>query len=298
MARSATAVLAEHGETVARLLAGLPGRWSAQGAPDKLVESIMYSLNAGGKRIRPALILESFAAVGGSPGQLASAKAAALAMEMVHTFSLVHDDLPAMDDDDLRRGLPTNHVKFGEAAAILAGDAMLSGAFEVLSDLADSGTAVRLVAELARATGPLGMIGGQTLDIAAEGHLATPAELARIHRMKTGALLVASCRLGGIAAGASEMQLRALTAFGEHAGLAFQIVDDILDVTSTPEQLGKATGKDSAAGKNTYPGVHGLPASRAKAAEELKRAEEALVPLGERGDGLLALVRFIVERSV
>jgi len=305
MARSATDILAEHGKTVARLLGGLPARWThtAHGAfrddaPGSLVEGTMYSLNAGGKRIRPALILESFAAAGGPASGRHAAESAALAMEMVHTFSLVHDDLPAMDDDDLRRGMPTNHVKFGEAAAVLAGDAMLSGAFEVLADVSPPAVAIGLVGELARATGPSGMIGGQTLDIAAEGTTVSAAELARIHRMKTGALLTASCRLGGIAAGAPADVLDALTAYGRHAGLAFQIVDDILDVISTPEQLGKATGKDSAAGKNTYPGVHGSPASKAKAAEELHLAEAAIKPLGGRADGLRELARFIVVRSM
>jgi geranylgeranyl diphosphate synthase type II len=297
MTRSAPEILARHAATVARLLETLPTRWLKDSAPPPLVEAIMYSLRAGGKRIRPALILESFAAAQGSESARPAAEAAALAMEMIHTFSLVHDDLPAMDDDDLRRGMPTSHVKFGEAAAILAGDAMLSGAFEVLADLPDATIALRLAGELARATGPTGMIGGQSLDIAAEGRTATAEELANIHRMKTGALLVASCRCGAIAAAAPPATLDSLTAFGRHAGLAFQIVDDILDVTSTPEALGKATGKDTAKGKNTYPAIHGLEASRQKAADELRLAEEALAPLGQPAGGLREICRYIVSRS-
>lgn len=292
----AVGLVMRHARRVGELIEALPARW--EGAPPGLVESMMYSLRAGGKRLRPALVLEAFGACGGGEKLRGVAEAAALAIEMVHTFSLVHDDLPAMDDDDLRRGKPTNHKVFGEAMAILAGDALLSGAFELLADdIVPAELSRRLARELAAATGPCGMVGGQVLDMAAEGRKATSDELARIHRLKTGALLTAGVRLGAVAADAPAGVLEAITAYGRHVGLAFQIVDDILDVTSTPEQMGKATKKDAAAGKNTYPGLHGLDASRAKAAEELRLGLQALAPLGPKAEGLRALARFVVERE-
>jgi geranylgeranyl pyrophosphate synthase len=288
---TAPALLARHASTVNALLATLPARWP--GTPKALLAAMSYSLEAGGKRLRPALVLETFAACNGPDAALPAAHTAALAMEMVHTFSLVHDDLPAMDDDDLRRGRPTLHKVYDEAMAILAGDALLAAAFELLATTGQAG----LVAELARAAGPAGMIGGQVLDIAAEGKHITAEELSQIHSKKTGALLVASCRMGALAAGASAPNLAAITAFATHTGLAFQIVDDILDVTSTPEQLGKATGKDAGRGKNTYPALHGLEASRARAAQALDSAFAALAPLGPPADGLRGLARFVVDRT-
>ncbi len=217
-------------------------------------------------------------------------------MELIHTFSLVHDDLPAMDDDDLRRGRPTNHKVFGEAMAILAGDAMVTVAFEVLATDADPARVPALVRELAAASGPQGMIGGQVLDIDGENQSLSLEGLQRIHRMKTGALLTASCRLGAIAAG-HESYLSAMTDFGRHLGLAFQIVDDILDVTSTPEQMGKATKKDADKGKNTYPSLLGLEASQREAEKQLNAALASLTPLGKAGAGLAALAQFVVERQ-
>ncbi len=266
-------------------------------APPTLIEAMEYSLLAGGKRLRPALVLESFAACGGSETEEASALTAAAAMELIHTFSLVHDDLPAMDDDDLRRGRPTNHKVFGEGMAILAGDAMMTLAFEILAADAQPQIAARLVRELAHASGPAGMIGGQVLDMAGENQSLALEQLQQIHRMKTGALLTTSCRLGAIAAGADDAMLRSLTDYGRHTGLAFQIVDDVLDVTATREQLGKATNKDASRGKNTYPTLLGLDASRAEAQKHLDLALVALSSCGARADGLRNLARFIISRQ-
>jgi len=265
-------------------------------APPRLVESIGYSVTAGGKRLRPALVLECAIACG-SDASNKSAMASAAAIELIHTFSLVHDDLPAMDDDELRRGRPTNHKVFGEAMAILAGDAMVTLAFETIAVDADPKLVPALVKELAAASGPAGMIGGQVLDIDGENQNLALPQLQRIHRMKTGALLTASCRLGAIAAGASESQLAAITMYGRNVGLAFQIVDDVLDVTSTPQQLGKATNKDADSGKNTYPGLIGLDASRAAAREAVDAAVAALSDFGSAADGLRAAARFVVARQ-
>ncbi len=269
---------------------------ASSNAPQRLIEAMRYSLTAGGKRLRPALIFECHAACGGAEGDI-TATAAAAAMELIHTFSLVHDDLPAMDDDDLRRGRPTNHKVFGEAIAILAGDAMTTLAFECIARDAAPAVAARLVLELAHAAGPEGMIGGQVLDIDGENQSLTLEQLQQVHRLKTGALLTASCRMGAIAAGADEQRIAAMSAFGAHLGLAFQIVDDVLDVTSTPEQMGKATGKDAGRGKNTYPALLGLEASRAEAARQLELAMGAVEPLGTAGDRLRQLARFVVERT-
>jgi geranylgeranyl diphosphate synthase type II len=266
------------------------------GAPAQLMQAIEYSLLAGGKRLRPALVLESARACGQSDSP--TALAAAAAIELIHTFSLVHDDLPAMDDDDLRRGRPTNHKVYGDAMAILAGDAMTTIAFEILATDAAAPVAALLVAELARASGPEGMIGGQVIDIDPQHRPANLSDLQRLHRMKTGALLTASCRLGAIAAGASPAELAALDGYGRQLGLAFQIVDDILDQTSTAEQLGKATGKDAAKGKVTYPMLMGLDASRREAQQALQAALATLEPLGEQAQSLRALAVFVVERNV
>jgi geranylgeranyl diphosphate synthase, type II len=266
-------------------------------APSKLLESIQYSLMAGGKRLRPALLLESARACQNPDDRLSvTAVVAAAAMELIHTFSLVHDDLPAMDDDDLRRGLPTNHKIFGEAMAILAGDAMTTMAFEILATDADPKIAPALIHELARASGPAGMIGGQVIDMDEKHPPKNLAELQHLHRMKTGALLTASCRMGAIAAGAAGPKLQALDTFGRHLGLAFQIVDDILDQTATPEQLGKATNKDAQKGKVTYPMLLGLEASRRQAHEQLALALDALRAFDTRAQGLTTLATFVVER--
>jgi geranylgeranyl diphosphate synthase type II len=270
-------------------------------APPRLLEAIEYSLHAGGKRLRPALVIECYQACCGtterSTAHKNSAYAAAAAMELIHTFSLVHDDLPAMDDDDLRRGRPTNHKVYGEAMAILAGDAMVTLAFEILATEAEPHLAAPLARELASAAGPAGMIGGQVLDMDAENRALSLEELQRVHRMKTGALLTTSCRMGAIAAGADESKLAAVTDYGRHLGLAFQIIDDVLDVTSTPEQLGKRTNKDAGRGKNTYPGLLGLDGSRDAAKRHLDAALTAIKPLGNPGKALGDLARFVVERQ-
>ena len=305
-------VLRRHGQVLAEYFRTFRGRFAK--APSRLLESIEYSLTAGGKRLRPTLVFECFRACGGSvpaaaadngsarrnsahPGSFQSALAAAAAIELIHTFSLVHDDLPAMDDDDLRRGQPTNHKVFGEAMAILAGDAMVTMAFEVIASDADPAVVPALVRELASASGPEGMIGGQVLDIDSQNIVLDVEQLRRLHGMKTGALLTASCRLGAVAANADARALGAVTGFGQHLGLAFQIIDDLLDVTSTPEQLGKATRKDAGKGKNTYPTLLGIQGSRQEADDQLASAIDALNPLGPAAEPLRALARFVVQRD-
>lgn len=292
-----SAVLAGHSQALSGYFKSFDRRFEE--TPPRLLESIQYSLTAGGKRLRPALVLESWKACGGEdrPGTRRSALAAAAAIELIHTFSLVHDDLPAMDDDDLRRGQPTNHKVYGEAMAILAGDAMVMLAFEIVAEDSDPAVVPSLIRELARASGPEGMIGGQVLDIDGENVALKLGQLQRLHAMKTGALLIASCRLGAIAAGAENAALEAVSAYGKHLGLAFQIVDDVLDVTSTPEQLGKATRKDATKGKNTYPSLLGLEGSRHEAEQQLAAALKAVEDLGPRADVLRTLARFVVQRD-
>lgn len=282
--------------------------------PPKLREAIEYSLLSGGKRLRPALVMECARVCGGDlmerrdeskngnenrnrDGSGSSSLAAAGAIELIHTFSLVHDDLPAMDDDDLRRGRPTNHKVFGEAMAILAGDAMVTLAFELLATHGSPDVAPALIRELASAAGPAGMIGGQVLDMAGENQSLSLDELVRIHRMKTGALLTASCRMGAISASAGVSALAGMSSYGAHLGIAFQIVDDVLDVTSTPEQLGKRTNKDAGKGKNTYPALMGLDASKTAAREHLDAAIAALNDFGPRAQRLRTLARFVVDRT-
>jgi geranylgeranyl diphosphate synthase type II len=291
-----SALLHRHAHEVTSYLKQVLTRYPE--APRRLMEAVEYSLMAGGKRLRPTLVLESFAACakkGTAPSP--AALSAAGAMELIHTFSLVHDDLPAMDDDDLRRGRPTNHKVFGQAMAILAGDAMTTMAFEIIAIDADPRVAPMLVRELAQASGPAGMIGGQVLDMAGENQSIKLEQLQHVHRMKTGALLTTSCRMGAIAAGADEAKLQSITDFGRHMGLAFQIIDDILDVTSTREQLGKATNKDASRGKNTYPSLLGLEASRTEATRQRDAALAALDALDESADGLRELARFVVDRQ-
>jgi geranylgeranyl diphosphate synthase, type II len=293
--RSATEILRLHAAAVEGYLLNPPGLAAPPAVPSRLAEAMTYSLKAGGKRLRPALVLEAAVACGG--GLSPAALSAAAAIEMVHTFSLIHDDLPAMDDDDLRRGQPTNHKVFGEAMAILAGDALSAAAFELLSAVEPAETARALVRELAVATGPAGMIGGQVLDMEGEGRKLNSEDLHRLHAMKTGALLTASVRMGCLAAGGSAEQLASLTAYGRAIGLAFQIADDLLDVTATPDQMGKATGKDSAGGKNTFPALFGLEASVKMAQEHVAAGLAAIDPFGRAGAGLASLARFITSRS-
>jgi len=265
--------------------------------PATIHRAVRYSLFAGGKRIRPILCLQAAAAVRDeAPGSVE----AACSLEMIHTYSLIHDDLPALDDDDYRRGKPTCHKVFGEAMAILAGDALFTLAIQTLSVIEDlpPEPRVRLIRELSFASGTVdGMIGGQVTDIEGERQTPTADLLDRIHRAKTGALLRASVRMGGICAGASEAQIEALSRYGEHAGLAFQIVDDVLDVEESSEALGKTAGKDAAQGKITFPAVYGVERSRQMAAEECARAHEALLPFGERAQRLHEIADLIVDRK-
>jgi geranylgeranyl diphosphate synthase type II len=290
----APGLLKRDAELVTLALEGVLNR--LEGAPPKLVESIRYSVMAGGKRLRPTLVLEcARACAGGTAPQ--AALAAACSIELIHTFSLVHDDLPAMDNDDLRRGLPTNHKVFGEAMAILAGDAMVIMAFKVLATQAPEELVGALVKELAKASGPSGMIGGQVLDMDGEKRTLSMDELRILHSKKTGALITASCRLGAISAKASMQLLEAVSGYGQHLGLAFQIVDDLLDVTASAQQLGKSTGKDESKGKNTYPVLMGVDRSRVEAEKQYEQAIRALEPLGNRADGLRALARFVLDRK-
>jgi geranylgeranyl diphosphate synthase type II len=267
--------------------------------PEGLHRAMRYSLFAGGKRVRPLLVVAASEAVGGSREDT---RPLACAVEMVHTYSLIHDDLPAMDDDDLRRGKPTCHKVFGEATAILAGDALLTHAFQVLSEPPPGWDDTRLrrlmkaTAELAQACGSQRLIGGQVADLEAEGREIDAASLERIHRSKTGALLTACTRGGAILAGAGEPELTHITSYGQSIGLAFQVVDDILDATEASEQLGKTAGKDRTAAKATYVRVHGLEQARATAGRLLGEALGAVAPLGPRGWLLEGLARLIVER--
>jgi geranylgeranyl diphosphate synthase type II len=265
--------------------------------PPVIHRAMRYSLFAGGKRIRPLLAMAAADAISDAPVGIESA---ACALELIHTYSLIHDDLPALDNDDLRRGRPTCHKVFGDAMAILAGDALLTLAFEVLSKLegADASTRIRLVEELATASGTVGgMIGGQVNDLEGEGKFPTAQLLESIHRAKTGALLRASVRMGAVYAHATQEQFEALSRFGEHVGLAFQIVDDVLDVEQSSEALGKTAGKDAQQKKITFPAVYGLERSREMAEEERRNAHLALAGFDERAERLKQLADRVVRRN-
>ena len=264
--------------------------------PETIHRAMRYSLFAGGKRIRPILCLQGAAAISDeAPGDIE----AGCALEMIHTYSLIHDDLPALDNDDFRRGKPTCHKVFGEAMAILAGDALFTLAMQTLVRIEGLGAAakVALVEELSFSGGTVGgMIGGQVADIEGERQPPTAELLDSIHRAKTGALLRASVRMGGICAGGDPAQLEALSKYGEHVGLAFQIVDDILDVEESSEALGKTAGKDAQQHKITFPAVYGLDRSRAMAEEERLAAHLALRPFDDRAERLRELADLIVHR--
>ena len=265
--------------------------------PSLIHRAMRYSLFAGGKRIRPILAIAAAQAVSAESYRV---EQAAVTLELVHTYSLIHDDLTGLDKDEFRRGLPTCHKLLGDAMAILAGDALLTLAFEVLSRLQgiSADRQVLLVQELSRAAGTSGgMIGGQVLDIEGEGQPPTAELLAKIHRAKTGALLRASVRMGAIYAGESSTELDALSTYGEHVGLAFQIIDDVLDVEESSEALGKTAGKDQAQHKVTFPAVYGLARSREMAEEERAAAYEALRVFGRRADPLRQIADFIVHRK-
>jgi geranylgeranyl diphosphate synthase type II len=282
-------------EQSARVEAWMGERLDAIAAetPPRLLESMRYSLMGGGKRLRPALCVAWAQAAGGQIGT--AVEDAACALEYVHTYSLVHDDLPAMDDDALRRGRPTNHKVFGEAMAILAGDALQTEAFALLAD-GEEPVRARLCLELSRAAGAYGMVGGQVLDIAED----RPGELpylVRLHALKTGALIRAACRMGVIAGGGTVSALEAADRYGAAVGLAFQIADDLLDVTSTPEQLGKPAGADAAAGRATFPAVVGLERARQMAEAKVEEAISAAATFEPREGALHAIARYVLERK-
>ena len=265
--------------------------------PTTLHKSMRYSIFAGGKRIRPLICLEAAKACGGSEEVALNA---ACALEALHTYTLIHDDLPCMDDDDLRRGRPTNHKVFGEGIAVLAGDALLTEAFAMLASVPENDRYnVRdYVAELAYQTGSLNLVGGQVLDLEGEGRQLTAEDLRAIHNGKTTALITTSLRLGGMAAGCTQEQLDALTAYGKCLGLAFQIIDDILDITSTPEVLGKSIGKDAREQKATYPALVGIEEARAEARELTASARAALdVFSDKRRENLLAINDYLLKRD-
>jgi len=264
--------------------------------PETIHRAMRYSLFAGGKRIRPILCIEAARTVCDAPEGVA---AAACSLELIHTYSLIHDDLPALDNDDYRRGKLTNHKVFGDAMAILAGDALLTLAFQVLAELPVSGDRrARLIAELSTASGTVGgMIGGQVADLEGEGKPPDRQLLETIHRAKTGALLRASLRMGAMYAGATDEQYAALSCYGEHVGLAFQIVDDILDVEESSESLGKTAGKDAQQHKITFPAVYGLETSRSMAEKECERAHSVLEGFGGRAARLHELADLIVRRK-
>ncbi len=274
----------------------LPG---ATSAPPVIFESVRYSVFAGGKRIRPILCLAAAEAVG---GEAEAVLPAACALEMIHTYSLIHDDLPAMDDDDYRRGNPTNHKIFGEAIAILAGDALLTEAFHLLSKKelfkgVPSENILRVIHELSQASGYFGMVGGQVADIQSEGRTIDEETLYFIHTHKTGALMTAAVRTGAILAGATEEQIHALSQYGRDLGIAFQVADDILNVEGNREFLGKDTGSDVRLKKATFPAVMGLEASRRKAREFVAHALAHLESFDEKAEPLRAIARYTIERQ-
>jgi len=263
--------------------------------PPQLKEAIRYSLLAPGKRLRPMLVLMAAEACGGS---LEAALPAACAVEMVHAYSLVHDDLPAMDDDDLRRGRPTTHKAFGEAQAILAGDALLTMAFETVArDVRPARVAADCCLELARAAGPSALVGGQADDLEGTSGTADLERLESIHRRKTGAMIQVSIRLGAMIARGSRRQRSALEKYGQRLGLAFQITDDLLDVDGDETKLGKRAGKDAERGKLTFPGLLGVDESRRRAGQLIAEAVAAISPLGPQAEGLEAIARMVLERN-
>ena len=267
--------------------------------PPSVHRAMRYSVLAGGKRLRPILVIAGAEVVGAAPGTVMPT---ACAMEMIHTYSLIHDDLPAMDDDDFRRGRLTNHKVFGEAIAILAGDALLTYAFQMVAQNAalagvDAKVVCDVVAEIAAAAGTLGMVGGQVVDIESEGKAITPETLEYIHRHKTAALLRGSLWVGARLGGPDAAALAAIDDAGQSLGLAFQIVDDILDVEGSLEALGKTAGSDARKQKATYPALHGLEVSRREARRLIEEAKSRLAVFGDRATPIRALADFVVERK-
>jgi geranylgeranyl diphosphate synthase type II len=274
----------------------LPG---ADVIPVSIHRAMRHSTFAGGKRLRPALCMEAARMVAGTGELPAGIEDLCAAIEMLHTYSLVHDDLPALDNDDLRRGKPTCHVAYGEATAILAGDALQTLAYQTIAGLKCPASAtVSILSEISHATGTVdGMIGGQVMDLEGEGQTPTAQMVEAIHRAKTGALITTSIVTGGIYAGASTQATRHLRAFGERAGLAFQIVDDVLDVTESSEQLGKTAGKDTATVKATWPAVYGIEKSRTDAQALIESAFAELNGFGAAAEPLKTVARYLVERK-
>ncbi|MEJ2137527.1 MAG: polyprenyl synthetase family protein [Desulfofustis sp.] len=267
--------------------------------PRSLHQAMRYSVFAGGKRLRPILMIAACESIGGHAGQVLHA---ACAMEMIHTYSLIHDDLPAMDDDDFRRGRPTNHKVYGEATAILAGDALLTEAFRILADAEANrsvppATVIKVIELVARYAGSQGMVGGQVVDMESEGKEIDFPTLEYIHTHKTGGLILASVQVGALLGGANDSQVAAIKRFGGAAGLAFQIADDILDVVGDQQHLGKNVGSDQARGKATYPAQLGLDEARQRADELCGIAISALAPLGQSAEILQELARYIVNRD-
>jgi geranylgeranyl diphosphate synthase, type II len=264
--------------------------------PTTIHRAMRYSIFAGGKRMRPILCLAAAESCGGTA---TGALPAACAVECIHTYSLIHDDLPCMDDDDMRRGRPTSHKVFGEGVAVLAGDALLTMAFEILGRTRETKRYRHgaFFAELSRAAGSQYLVGGQVADLEGEKKLCTLSELRFIHRGKTAAMIVASLRLGAMSANATARQIHALSEFGESLGLAFQVIDDILDITQTSAQLGKSAGKDAASEKTTYPALMGLEKSRREANRLTKKSLTALQPLGENASFLRHLAETLLRRT-
>lgn len=270
--------------------------------PDRLKESMAYSLKAGGKRIRPILCLAAYEACGAGHSQ--DIIPFSVALEFVHTYSLIHDDLPSMDNDDLRRGKPTNHKVFGEAIAILAGDALLTEAFYLLSSQANiakigisNDTIVKIILEFSKATGAYGMVGGQALDILSEGAEPDEETLSFIHHKKTAALITVSVKMGGLLANADSKRLAQLIRYGENIGIGFQIIDDILDIEGDTQSLGKTAGSDEKKKKMTYPSLYGLDMSKKKAQEVIRNAIESISNFDEKADPLRAIALYLLERK-
>jgi geranylgeranyl diphosphate synthase, type II len=297
VASAPSMTFADHSRSLVRQIDDALARYATYGpdCPPLLAEAIRHSLLAPAKRLRPMLVLMSCQACGCDQR---AALPAACAVEMVHTYSLIHDDLPAMDDDDMRRGRPSCHAQFGEATAILAGDALLAQAFEVLaSGINPADVAARCCGELAVAAGASNLVGGQEDDLKAEFAELNLEQLERIHRRKTGAMIRVSLRLGGLVAQASQRQIAALDAFGEKLGLAFQIVDDLLDLEGSEQALGKRTGKDSDHGKLTFPAVLGVEQSREYAERLIGEGIAELAVFGDTAAPLVALAQFVLSRD-
>jgi len=265
------------------------------------IEAMRYSLFAGGKRVRPILCLAAAEAISDSAETITNLMPVACALECIHTYSLIHDDLPAIDDDALRRGKPTNHTLFGEAEAILAGDSLLTWAFDLLSESNTSTLSAKIrlniIQIIAKAAGPIGMVGGQSLDIANENKKFPFQTLQTIHKNKTGALITASIHTGAVGSEASSNQINQLINYGDYIGLAFQIVDDLLNVTSTTEQLGKTAGSDAKLGKATYPAFFGVEETKKKAYQAISCAKDTLIEFDNKADPLRNIADYIYSRS-